>query len=234
MSVLLSWLAWANVPFLSALGVAVLFALLQATGVLGMLAGGDHDGADHDADGADHDADGADGAEHDGEHGFSVTGLLGVGRVPLTFLLQAFAVSFGIAGLSINTLAYAPNAPPVIALLWALPTAFVVGFAVTAMVSRVAGKIFSTEGQEATGRGQLVGTSGVVISSRVDREFGEVRIEPRPGQTVRVVVTTRDEQPIVEGREVVVVEYDRERDRLIVAALESDADERAPPKSGAA
>jgi membrane protein implicated in regulation of membrane protease activity len=233
MSVLLSWLSWANVPFLSALAIAVLFATLQATGLLGLLAGGDHDG-DHDGD-ADGDVDGdadGDGDAHATHEGFSIAGLLGVGRVPLTFLLQSFAIALGIAGLSIHTIAYGVAAPPTRALLWSAPLAITIALALTSALARVAGRIFSTEGQEASRRSQLVGSTGVVISSRVDREFGEVRISTPTGVTVRVIVSTEDEQPIAEGNQVVVTEYDRERDRLVVAAL--DEDDRARRRSGAA
>jgi membrane protein implicated in regulation of membrane protease activity len=233
MSVLLSWLSWANVPFLSALAIAVLFATLQATGLLGLLAGGDHDG-DHDGD-ADGDVDGdadGDGDAHATHEGFSIAGLLGVGRVPLTFLLQSFAIALGIAGLSIHTIAYGVAAPPTRALLWSAPLAVTIALALTSALARVAGRIFSTEGQEASRRSQLVGSTGVVISSRVDREFGEVRISTPTGVTVRVIVSTEDEQPIAEGNQVVVTEYDRERDRLVVAAL--DEDDRARRRSGAA
>lgn len=228
MSVLLSWLAWANVPFLSVLAIAVLFAALQATGIIGVLAGGDHDGdADHDADGgdSDHDADG----EHEG---FSVAGLLGVGRVPLTFVLQSFAITLGITGLSVHMLAFGFAAPPLRALLWSLPVSLAVAFTLTSLVSRAAAKIFSTEGQEASRRAQLVGSTGVVISSKVDREFGEVRLSTPGGVTVRVIVTTEADSPIQEGREIVVTDYDKDRDRLVVSAL--DEDDRARRRSGAA
>src|SRR4051812_27324183 len=48
-SFLSSLLAWANAPFTVALGVALGFAVLQMTGLLGLFAGGgDHEGdADH-------------------------------------------------------------------------------------------------------------------------------------------------------------------------------------------
>jgi hypothetical protein len=217
MVILRAWLAWANVPFLSALGIAVLFAALQATGLLGLLAGGDHDGdgdADHDVEhGAGHDSDGPE---------LSLFGLLGVGRVPLTFALQTFAISFGVGGLSITTLAFGALPPPTRALLWALPAALALAAVMTGIVSRVAGRIFSTEGQEPPSRAQLVGASGVVISTRVDDTFGEVRLSPIGAQPVRVVVTTRDEEPIPEGREIIVIEYDRDRDRLVVAPLEAE------------
>lgn len=231
MTLLSSWLAWANVPFVSVLAIAVLFAILQATGLIGVLAGGDHDGA-HDADGdgdVDGDVDGADG-DHEG---FSVAGLLGVGRVPLTFVLQSFAVTLGIAGLSLHTLVFGLRPPPTMALLWSLPASLVVAFALTSALSRVAAKIFSTEGQEAKGRSELVGATGVVISSKVDREFGEVRLSAGT-TTVRVVVSTEDDQPIPEGRDIVVVEYDRQRDRLIVSSLDATAPERQRKPSGVA
>jgi membrane protein implicated in regulation of membrane protease activity len=231
MVVLLSWLAWANVPFLSVLAIAVLFAALQATGIIGVLAGGDHDG-DHDAD-ADSDADADGDSDADAEHeGFSVAGLLGVGRVPLTFVMQSFAITLGITGLSAHMLAYGFVAPPARALLWSLPVSLTVAFTLTSLVARAAAKIFSSEGQEASRRAQLVGSSGVVISSKVDREFGEVRLSAPGGVTIRVIVTTEDDTPIAEGREIVVTDYDRDRDRLIVSAL--DEDDRARRRSGAA
>lgn len=241
MSVLHSWLAWSNVPYLTVLAIAVLFAALQTTGLLGLLAGGDHDGdgdadGDADADGADHDAsDGNDGAaaiEAEAHVGFSIAGLLGFRKVPLTFTLQSFAISLGIAGLSAHTLAFGGAAPPPRALLWSLPLSVLIATTITAALARAAGKIFSSDGQEASRRSQLVGSTGVVISTRVDHEFGEVRLRAPGGVTVRVIVTTEDDAPIAEGREVVVTEFDRERDRLVVAAL--DQDQRARRRSGAA
>jgi hypothetical protein len=196
--------------------MALLFALLQATGILGLLAGGDHNGdGSHDAH---HDANADAHVEHDG---FSVSGLLGVGRVPLTFIVQSFVIALGIAGLSLHTLVYGLHAPPLAALLWSGPASITIAFAITAALSRIAGKIFSIEGHEAPARAQLVGATGVVISSRVDRDFGEVRLRANDRTTVRVIVTTEDERPIPEGREVVVVEYDSSRDRLVVSALEA-------------
>ncbi|MDP3279036.1 MAG: DUF1449 family protein [Deltaproteobacteria bacterium] len=238
MTVLSAWLAWANVPYLTAVAIAVGVALLQVSGVLGLLAGGDHGDADgHDSDGdgvpdsVDTDADGdgdADGeSESEGHHAVSVqgeatvslVGLLGFGRAPMTFLLQTFAVAFAVAGLSVNTLVYGFARPPLWSMVWVIPIALVIGALCTRAMAAIAGKVFSTEGQEATSREGLVGSSGVVISSRVDREFGEVRIKDRIGHVVRVVCVTHDSVPIEEGREVVVVE--QEQGRLVVSALDS-------------
>jgi hypothetical protein len=50
---------------------------------------------------------------------------------------------------------------------------------------------------------------------------------------VRVICTTQDTAPIPEGSEVVVVDYDRARDRLFVAPLELDESGRKSGVGGA-
>ncbi len=235
MTLLDALLSWATLPYLIALGVAVLFAALQLSGVLGLLAGGDHDGdadADGDADGdasADHDGD-ADG-DHDADdaagaslasHGFSVGADLGVGRVPLSILWQTYALAFAFAGLAANIAVWsARRALPLSTLAWSVPFSLAFGYAVTRLVGRVVGRAVSDPALEVTSRAGLVGKVGVVISSKVDGEFGEVRIPVRTGHVVRVTALVHEnEPPIEEQREVVVVEYDRARDRLYVAPLE--------------
>jgi membrane protein implicated in regulation of membrane protease activity len=253
-------LAWANVPFLVALGVAVGFAFLQMTGLLGLLAGGgehgDHDvDADHevDADGgheadADHDAD-ADGdndhdADHDNDHdadheqspglGQQLMAGLGVGRVPLSIIWQTFAVAFGFAGVVANTIyATRAGALPALNLVWTLPGAAIFAYLVTRTLSRALGRVVADPRQEATTRKQLVGHAGVVISTRIDAEFGEVRVKDKTGHTLRVICRTRDGSPIPEGRDVVIVDWDRDGDHLYVAPLDAD-DEAPPPREGRA
>ena len=233
MSFLSSLLAWANAPFTVVLGVAVGFALLQMTGLLGLLAGGDHGDADHDVDGheadggheADHDAD-AD-AHHDAEqdegHGVGQQLLagLGVGRVPLSIIWQTYAVTFGFAGIAAN-IVYLSRAGelPALTLAWTLPGSALFAYLATRMLARAIGRVVADPTQEATTRKQLVGHGGVVISSRIDAEFGEVRVKDKTGHTVRVICRTREGAAIPEGREVVIVDYDREGDRLYVAALD--------------
>jgi membrane protein implicated in regulation of membrane protease activity len=256
-----SLLAWANVPFMVALGVAVGFALLQMTGLLGLLAGGgDHEGdADHDVDGgheadheadaghdtdADHDADADGDNDHDHDHdadqdespglGQQLLVGLGVGRVPLSIIWQTYAVAFGFAGFAANTVYLSQaGALPAHNLLWTVPGAAVFGYLATRVLARAVGRLVSNPAQEATTRKQLVGHSGVVISTRIDAEFGEVRVKDKTGHTLRVICRTRDGDPIPEGREVVIVDWDREGDRLYVAPL--DAYDEAPrPRSGSA
>jgi membrane protein implicated in regulation of membrane protease activity len=259
----LSLLTWANVPFLVALGVAVSFALLQMTGLLGLLAGGGdhaghdggHDGghdvdadheadvgheadADHDGD-ADQDADDSDDADHEQGHGLGqqILGGLGVGKVPLSIIWQTYAVAFGFAGVTANTVYLSlVGALPLVTLAWTLPGAAVFGYGVTRLVARAVGRVVSDPRQEATTRKELVGHGGVVISSRIDADFGEVRLKDKTGYTLRVVCRTRDDRPIREGREVVIVEYDREGDHLYVAPLDEqeEAPDPSPPSAAVA
>ncbi len=244
MSFLSSLLAWESAPFTVALGVALGFAVLQMTGLLGLIAGGgDHEGdADHDVDAdsdvdhevdadgdadADHDADADEGDEADGHGHGLVHGLLagmGVGRAPLSILWETFAVAFGFAGIAANTvyLRYQPALSP-LTLAWTVPGALVFAYAVTRTLGNAVGKLVSNPNENATSRLELVGRTGVVISSKIDGEFGEVRVLDKTGHTVRIICRTRDErQSIGEGKEVVIVDYDGDEGRLYVAPLDED------------
>lgn len=240
MSAIVFLTSWANSPFAVAIGAVGVFALLQATGLLGLIAGGgegDHDvGADHDVDAdADHDAEG----DHDvdpADRGLAVAaaGLLGFGTLPLSLLWQSFALAFGAAGLAMN-LRYIDLAagPPVHTLLWTAPASFAFGCVAVAALNKVLGPVLSSKGQEATSRAQLVGQIGVVISSRVDHDFGEVRIRDRSGHDLRVVcrLAKGSRAAPTERQSVVVVDCDDEGG-LLVAPL--DDDEEAHGEAGAA
>jgi hypothetical protein len=243
-SFLMSLLAWANVPFTAVLSIAVIFALIQMSGLLGLLAGGDHDGdADHDID-ADHDVDAH--ADHDGDTDHDADadhdhdadqeneqsagqGLLvglGVGKVPLSIIWQTYAVAFGLVGIIGNTiyLSYARALPP-FTLAWTVPVALVFGYLVTRRLGRVLARVASDPRHEATTRKQLVGHTGVVISSKVSSEFGEVRLMDKTGHVLRIICRTRDGEPtIAEGREVVIVEHEKDGDHLFVAPLDEGAE----------
>jgi hypothetical protein len=239
--------SWGNAPFSIAVGVAALFSLLQLSGVLGLIAGGEHghdvDGggdhvgdvggeADHDVD-ADHDADHDPDhdADHDGENegrGWAATALepLGLGKIPFSMVWQSFALAFAMTGLALNAryLGMVGGAP-VYTLVWTLPVATVVGYATTAAVARVFGPVFSSKGQEATMRAQLVGQMGVVISSKVDHAFGEVRIRDKTGHDLRVIckLAAGAKRVPTERQTVVVVDCEPKSGGLLVEPLD-DAD----------
>ncbi|MDI1442999.1 OB-fold-containig protein [Polyangium sp. 6x1] len=243
MDFLPSLFVWANLPYAIVFTVAILFALLQMTGVLGLLVGGsDHDAdADHDHDvdaDADHDvdADGDHDHDHDADHdndaslGGKILVDLGAGRVPFSVLWQTFAVTFGITGLALNTLYFGRAgalAPSTLAL--SLPASLLVAYLVTRTASRLLGKVVAPAGEEATSRRNLVGCAGVVISTRVTSEFGEIRAKDRAGHFVHVICRIREGEPAIgAGREVVIVDYDSKDGRIFVAPLDDDDAPRAP------
>ncbi len=68
-----------------------------------------------------------------------------------------------------------------------------------------------------------MGQVGVVISSKVDHEFGEVRIRDKSGHDLRVIckLTKDAKEAPSERQNVVVVDCD-EKGELLVAPLEDD------------
>jgi hypothetical protein len=221
-------LSWGNAPFAAALGVVAAFTILQVTGVLGLLAGDastDHDvSLEHDVD-LDHDAD-PDGAP---AHG-SFVGWFGFGTLPLSMIWQTFALIAAIAGVLMN-LGYMgrPGGPPIHTLLWTLPASAIAGSLAVAASARWLGPILGSRENDATRRDQLVGQIGVVISSKVDSSFGEVRIRDKTGHDLRVVCRLGDAARSVprERESVVVVDCD-ERGALVVEPLDDGGDAAAP------
>jgi len=250
LSLLRFLVAWGNAPYTVALGIVGLFALLQTSGLLGLLAGGGHDvgdggadghdidadadveadadvGADHDGTGDDADADhDGDDADHDEGGGRSFTGAilapLGVGKMPFSLVWQVYGVVFAFVGLGINA-EYVTRAagPSAGTLWWTLPAALSAGYAAVAGLARLLSPIFATRGQEATRRSELVGRIGTVISTKVDEAFGEVRIRDKTGHDIRIICKLAAEhRPAREGEEVIVVEHDDETGALFVARLD--------------
>jgi hypothetical protein len=219
-------ISWGNAPFAIAMGVVGVFALLQATGLLGLLAGdgdAEHD-VDHDVD-ADHDADG----DHDGDGGDrgwvnAFFGALGVGTIPLSMIWQTFALVFGAVGFACNLRYFGQSGgPPILSLAWTAPAGMVSGFFAVSAVTRFLGPVLSSKGQEATSRAQLVGQIGVVISSKVDHDFGEVRIRDKSGHDLRVVCKLTKGARIAptEQQSVVVVDCD-DQGALLVAPIDDE------------
>ena len=223
--------AWANAPFTIALGVTILFALLQASGLLGLLAGDadEHDvDVDHEVDtdaDADHDVDHDQDADADDDHGIGAIlfGTLGIGKIPFSLIWQSYAIVFAITGLALNVHAATESgAVPLLTLAWTIPTSLFTGYVAVAALARVLGPIVSSKAQEATSRAELVGQIGTVISSRVSSEFGEVRVKDKSGHELRVICKLADGVRVAsEHEQVVFVDYDDEQG-LRVSPLEEE------------
>ena len=223
-------IAGANAPFTIAAGVTLLFSLVQWSGILGVL-GGDHE-ADHDAA---HEAEADNDADHDQDHdddatsreiGSILISSLGFGRIPFSLIWQAFGLAFALTGLSENGRYIASGAVPLWSLAWTVPTSLLAGWLVVAGLAYLLGPIFATKDQEATSRAELVGSLGVVISTRVTADFGEVRIKDKSGHDLRLVckLASGSRGPS-EHERVVVVDYDADAKTLLVAPLEDDSHE---------
>ena len=235
--------AWANAPYTVALGIVALFALLSASGLMGLLAGGEHgggddgDGADtdgHDVDGheADHDGGHEDGDDTDdgddendaGRHGFAGVLLapLGIGKLPFSLVWQVYGAVFALTGLGANA-KYLDlgHAPPLVSLAWTMPLALGAGYAVVAALAKLLGPSFVNKDAEATSRAELVGMVGTVISTRVDADFGEIRVRDKTGHDLRVVCRLAPgHAPAQEKQEIVVVDHDHDTGTLYVALLD--------------
>lgn len=249
MNALSSLFVWANLPYIGAFTVAVLFAILQMSGLLGLLIGdSDHD-ADHDVDAdadadADHDVDAdgdADGdADHDADNdndndhedsgslGGKILVDLGVGRVPFSTVWQAFAIAFGMVGLAINLFVLgSPGAIATSTLAISLPISLVSAYLITRTITRLLGRVLGGEQEEASSRKDLIGSTGTVISSQITSEFGEVRIADRAGRLVHLICRIREtDDPIPAGKEIVIVDYDAKTGHIFVSPLDVDLDDK--------
>lgn len=249
MNALSSLFVWANLPYIGAFTVAVLFAILQMSGLLGLLIGdSDHDAdhdvdhdvdadadadhdvdADGDADGdADHDADNDADNEESGSLGGKILVDLGVGRVPFSTVWQAFAIAFGMVGLAVNLFVLgSPGAIATSTLAISLPIALVSAYLITRTITRLLGRVLGGEQEEASSRKDLIGSTGTVISSQITSEFGEIRIADRAGRLVHLICRIREsEQPIPAGKEIVIVDYDAKTGHIFVSPLDVDLDDK--------
>jgi hypothetical protein len=190
-SVVQFFLSTANLPFVFALGVSVLFVVLQWSGLLGLLGGGgdaDADGdaegdvdgdadveadVDGDADGGDADGDADDADADDVDADDAAPAML---RLPLTVRAPVAAIAFAMTGFALNALLYA-EAPsvPLLTLVWTLPTGVLSGLVAGKLMARVLAPLLDDRRNAAPERRSLVGRIGTVISTAVSADFGEVR-----------------------------------------------------------
>lgn len=208
-----------NLPFVIALGCCLLCALLQLVGGFGE-SDSDLDGAD--LDGPDLDGADLDGAE-DGALGWLPDGTLaalGIGRVPLTFVLLALFGSFGLIGLVANTLVLSllgryPGGALVLVLLGSL----VLGLLLTSRLSGLFARL-APDTSTAVSFEQLVGRVGVVVSPTISQTYGRVLVRDSFGSTHTVFAVSEIEPPIAEQSEVALLAYDRPRRCFVVKPID--------------
>jgi membrane protein implicated in regulation of membrane protease activity len=203
-----------NLVFLIAIGVAILLALVAAVAGFGD-GDADADGG-HAADAGDT-ADASDAGDADGDandHPLSqVFHSIGIGSVPLTILLQAFLLFFGIGGLAANRTMASGSANGSIGTV--LFIAFLTAFAAMAFIGALARR-FMPKDEPATGSKDLIGRTGSVVYE-VSSDGGTAQVRDASGtlhQIAARVPTGHTE--LQAGSSVIVVAFDAERGAFIV------------------
>jgi hypothetical protein len=225
----------ANAPFSVALLAVAFYVLLQG---LGLLSWGEHGGHDSISDTDGHNAvSGADqgsSADHEahtdsvpvGEHESLLAmfwGFLGLGRVPFAVVWQSFLTMFGLVGIFITTVVWTyTDKLSSYYLLFSLPTAVIGGGIFSSGLVKLVARLMPASSGEASRRRDLIGCTGVVISSQVSADFGEIRLNDPQGRVLRLICRTLPtEAPISEGANVMVVDYQEKKDILYVCPMKS-------------
>lgn len=239
MGLLSSLLATYNIPFLLSLGAALIFAMLQifsANGDSDADADGDanaHMGVDADVD-ADLDAnletdtaiDTASAATPDapdmdsGHIAGDMLAALGIGRVPVTFILMSLLGSFGAVGLIGNALLVTTTGTyPESAIIPILIVSFVLALLITNRISSFLARLIPNT-STAIRIEQLVGRVGVVVSHSVSQTYGRVQVRDQFGSLHTVYAIIAEGEPVPDQREVALLAYDAARRCFIVKAMQ--------------
>jgi membrane protein implicated in regulation of membrane protease activity len=134
-------------------------------------------------------------AHHGGEGLATLLEFFGVGHLPLSILLQAVALLWGVVGLVLIQIA-----PPAIAIPIAVLVTLSGARAFSVVMMRMLG------GSKAAHRSQLVGKTGEVVLE-VTPQFGVVHVRDDHGTLYRLNARTEAEA-LLPGQKIVVVGYD--------------------------
>lgn len=215
---MLEWLAhWHNWPFL--------VALMVGMGLVGLTLLGFSKDFDH---GVDLNGDGVpDVSKPDMEQGhLGVFAVLGVGKVPLSILIEVLLISFGLSGLLVNAVAHDLLSD------WgvlAFPVALVAGVMGSMFTTRVVAQVISkfAPADVPTSRrpGEFVGSGGTA-ASLITAVIGQVRVVPnektQPEALLNVCLDPEWKDNIQRGTEVYLSGYDPERSLYLVRPLLTD------------
>ena len=226
-------LGWWNLVFLVPFSLALLYlALYTVSGVTfgeaDADAGGDADaGVDADAEvdahadaGADADG-GHDVHHHHPAHGTGpaksgvgvadVLGLLGAGRVPLSLVLMILLLAWGFIGFVANQFLREAVPRQWMVPLVSLPLAAVGAVAVTALTTRMLGRIMPADETYARRRDALLGEVGEAVFP-IDERFGMAAVRDDRGNLFQVACRVEPGRPpIAKGAKVLLVGHDAGR-----------------------
>lgn len=202
-------LNWWNLLFLVPIVLAGLLLLLSA--VTGL---GDTD-IEADVASSDTEADTDTDSETDGSSLSDTLRSLGVGVVPVSLLLQAFLLFFGVWGLTANRFLNV-DVYPELRIWLALPLALIGGAATTALFGAVARRFFPTEEAAPTSGNDLIARSGRVVFT-VTEQGGTVQVRDAGGTLHQVSAgIAPGADPIPAGRMVLLLAKDKETGHFLV------------------
>jgi hypothetical protein len=210
---MLNWIAhWNNWPFVLSLLVGMGLVLMTLFGFSKDL---DH-GIDTDA---------PDIAKPESESFALRFAILGVGKVPVSVILEVFLVSFGLIGLLTNAVARDILADwGVLAFPVSLALALVGSVFVTRGTANIISKYAPADAPTSRRIGEFAGTTGFA-ATLITNIIGQVRVESdgpnEPDALVNACLDSTLETPIERGTEVYIVSYDPDKSLYRVRPLSS-------------
>jgi len=212
---MLEWIqGWYNWPFLLSLFVGLGLATLS---VLGFSKDG---GVDLDGDGVPDI--GAPGRHEPGHLSMEGFGWLGLGKAPLSVLLQTLTLTFGLVGLLVNAFAHDVVGDwDVLAFPLSFGVAAVGSMAATRGVASLFFRFMPPERATGAQPGEFVGKSGKAASG-ITLSFGQVQVEEENSNALLNACVAPGASEIERGTEVLLVGYDKERRIYLAISIPSE------------
>ena len=193
-------LAWWNLVFLLPIGLSALLLLATAAGGLGEGEGHAHADVQGDVHG------------HEWLH--DAFAWAGVGVVPVSILLQAYLLFFGIVGLAVNRALQTATRPD--SLIWSALALAAIGGLAGAGVLGAVGKRFMPKELPALGNKDLVGRDGQVVFE-VTQTTGTAQVRDAGGTLHQIPARVPSGyEPLEAGRRVLVSAYDGQAGVFVV------------------
>jgi len=149
----------------------------------------------------------------------------GVGKVPLSLIIQTFCFSWGVLGYAANQLLVVSRQPNL--LIWpSLVIAFAGSTAITKGLAGVLGRLVPAKDTAAIRKRDLVGRVGKVVYT-VTESSGTVHVRDDYGTLHQIAARVPPGQPsLSRGTEVVIVNYRPQRDWYWVEEWEEASEVR--------
>lgn len=229
---------WWNLVFVTPFLIALLYMGLYVASGISFGHDADADVGDSDADtDADTDADGHD-ADSDTDHdadadshesappispASALLGFLGVGKLPISFLIMLLFLSWGVIGFGLNNILYPKlkdhNQEGLLPGI-TLPVAGFSAVLVTSWLARMSGRLMKTEDGKAIKRHELLGLVGAAVLP-IGTEFGMAQVRDAKGNLYEIPCRMAVGQtPVEKGAKVRLVGYNANLRLYFVEACE--------------